>query len=200
MALSQEDQWTLMFSQIDRSDPGRPLYWARSLQACVDELTASRSESAAALFWIRLFGVVCELQRFFAPQPATPPPPGPLDPIEEQAYAMDEYFEELARGTYEACLALFQAFSADEVLMIQWKRDHEAHPFLDRYELREHKNALKHTDKHKLVGAVAHSDVHVAVARVRGGRDDLSVARDLAQRIVPHVRSVVAALERFPER
>jgi hypothetical protein len=200
MALSQADQWTLIFWQIWRSDIGGPLRWARSLKTCIDEVNASNSESAAAIFWIRLYGAIHDFHEHFAPTPPTPPPSAVLDPDEEQALAEDEYFADLAADVRTACTGLLGAFSQDELLTIQWKRDHEAHPFLSGYELREQNGALKHGGKHGLVGNVAHRDVHEAVKRVRAGREDLAVARELAQRVVPHVEAIVVkAHEQFPK-
>jgi hypothetical protein len=198
MPLSEADEWTLLYWRIWRVDTGRPLRWARSLKACVDEVIQSDSESAAAIFWIRLYGAIHDFREHFATTPSTTPPANVLDPLEAEALAQDEYFADLAAGVRTACTGLLDAFSADERLTIQWKRDHEAHPFLSGYELREQRGALRHEGTHGLVGNVAHRTVHEAVERVRAGRSDLVVARELAQRALPHVTAIIEALEEFP--
>lgn len=199
MALSEEDQWTLIWWRIWRSEPGRSLQWARSLKTCIDELLNGSSESAAAIFWIRLYGALHDFREEYRPTPTIEVTTEDLDPDDARVLAEEEYFAELAADVRVACTKLLDAFSDDERLTIQWKRDHEAHPFLTGYDLKEHNGALKHAGNHGLVGKVAHRNVHEAVSRVRAERDDLAVARDLAQRVAPHVDEVITALEQFPK-
>ena len=196
--LSEKDRRTLLFWQIAHADVRRPLRWVESLKRTIDVLTsASPTEEAAALFWIRLHGVLHQFLELYQPSPNTPPTESP-DPAEQQAIEEADYFTDLAAGAFAACVQLRDAFTPDELLIIQWMRDYEAHPELSAYDLKERNGQLKTDGKHALTGNIPHADVHTAVRSRRKGRDDVAVAVEVACRAARHVDELIAALVEFP--
>jgi len=110
-------------------------------------LRSAPTPEAAALFWLRLYGVVDEVRRMHEPSPLHIEQAAEAcefdiepDPHEEQARLQDEYFSDLAVDVFEACVNLRRVFSDEELLAIQWKRDDEAHVQLHAYDLK--------TDRH----------------------------------------------------
>jgi hypothetical protein len=76
--LSAKDRKTLLFWQIAHADVRRPLLWVESLKRTIEVLTsASPTEEAAALFWIRLHGVLHQLLELYQPPPSTALPEAP---------------------------------------------------------------------------------------------------------------------------
>lgn len=201
--LSAEDKETLIWWNVWRADPKRPLEWARSLKRSIDALTTTPTPEVAAIFWIRLHGIICEMLEAHEPSPPEPSSSEPssteLDALEQQAAAVDELYADIAAGVFLACVALRRIFTLDELLVIQWKRDHEAHPELSAYDLAERDGVLVHSRKHKLVGNVMHRDVHEAVQAARKGRDDTELAVEFALRAASHVDAIISALEEFPK-
>lgn len=206
-ALSVEDRWTLTWWNVFRADPKRPLRWAQSLKLSIEQLTAAPTTDAAALFWIRLYGVLVEVQRDHKPGDRSPSDDSPSDEDqpgsslsdEEQHFAAeDAYFADLAAGVFAACRALWSEFTEDELLVIQWKRDDEAHVRLTGYELTERDGKLIHHRDKTIIGRVQYRRVHEAVQAAREGRDDLALAVEFAKRAADGVDKVIVALQEFP--
>jgi hypothetical protein len=196
--LSAKDRRTLLFWQIAHSDVRRPLRWVESLKRTIDVLTStSPTEEAAALFWIRLHGVLHQFLEVYQPSPNTPLTGSP-DPAEQQAAEEADYFADLAAGALAACVQLRAAFTPDDLSAIQWLRDYEAHPELSAYDLKERKGQLETAGKHALTGNIPHAHVHAAVRALRKDRDDVAVAVELARRAGLHVDELIAALVEFP--
>ncbi len=175
-----------------------------SLRHTIDILTVTPTPEAGSLFWMRLYGVVHEMWNMHKPSENPPDTTDAdivdnADPLEEQSRAEDEFFESLAQGVFQACEDLRAAFSEDELLMIQWKRDDEAHVELEGYEPRVKKGSIDWIRRGTPIGPVHHDKVHGAVSSIKRGRDDLSVAADLAGRITDHVDRLIAALKQYPD-
>jgi hypothetical protein len=168
---------------------------------------------AATVFWLRLYGVLHEVRRRHEPEPSPVIEQGAESEVEpdlrdertrrqdehytEQAELQDEYYGALAADVLVACESLRDAFTPDELLAIQWKRDDEAHAELDGYELKDQNGVLNEYRDKTLIGRVRHERVHAAVGAMRNGRDDTSVAIELARRAESHIDKLIAALARF---
>ncbi len=170
--------------------------WIVSLRDVITSLQAMPSAAMASLFWLRLKNTLDELRNAYAPQPLMPPS-DPDDPHEANAYALDELYAELAADVYAACTALLGAFTRDELLYIEWRRDSEAHVWADSYNLTPTRGGtLKEAREYALIGAaVTHADLEAACMRVVGTRTAIDVAVDLASRAEPHVATIIAAIE-----
>jgi hypothetical protein len=56
--LSDKDRVTLMLWRIWRADATRPLRWTQSLKRSIEALSTAPTAELAAIFWIRLYGVL----------------------------------------------------------------------------------------------------------------------------------------------
>ena len=110
----------------------------------------------------------------------------------------------LAAEVRKQCDRLVAVFSEDELLFIQWKRDAEAHVWLDGYEIGVKKNKktleLVRGRHHPILDKkVPHERVH-AICALLNDRDELSLALEYAGRARLIVDDIIAALAKYPEK
>lgn len=199
--LSRKDWFTLTFWGAERIDLKRGLRWVQSLKRASDILMSSPTPEAATVFWLRLHGVIGEMLSLHKP---TEPVMPEIDPskIEAEAEPYDdqsEYFSELSARVHDACVNLRDAFTEDERLVIQWKRDDESHVELTAYEPREENGKINWMRRTTVIGPVHHDRIHDAVRVARNGRDDTEVAAEFAARAAIRIDKMIAALERYPD-
>lgn len=196
--LSTRDRERLLWWGVGHAGerPKQALAWVVSLRDVIESLLSVPTPAMASLFWLRLKNTLDEFRNAYAPQPLSPPD-DPNDPHEVNAYLLDELYAELAADVYGACNNLWNVFTPDELLYIEWRRDSEAHVWADSYDLAPTKRGtLRDLREYSLLGVTkTHSDLDAAKARVAGGRSSIDVAVGLAGRAKVHVDAIIAALE-----
>lgn len=198
-ALSEGDQkelaWWLMFME----DPSRAIRWMESFRSVCDTLAAAPTTEAAAIFWIRLFGVLDEISRDSEPwdYDAVKFAPNPHGTDDERSAWVELTNREREADVHRACQELRREFNEDELLLIQWKRDDEAHVFLKGYELQAQNGRLVGSRDTAILGSVEIERVRRIALDHENARADTATAVDFAQRAKPYVERMIAAMKSF---
>jgi hypothetical protein len=172
----------------------RPRQWIASLSHTAQELTkGSLDPSHATVFWVRLFGALDELTRYYANGLDLAGPPPTVG---------------LAALTYPVHQALGQLralFTEDELIYIEYRRDTEAHVWQKGYELRGHvdQKALIEDREFKLLGSRIRCDEFSRRARalirsyVAQGfpMNEIYIAAEFARRSSAQIHAIATALE-----
>lgn len=199
--LSEVDRNRLLWWHVAHGGdrPREAMQWITSLRDVIDSLMTTPQPALASLFWLRLEGTLDEFRDGYAPKELRPPT-DPKDAREADGFALEQMYAELATSVYSACQHLLDEFTRDELLYIEWRRDTEAHPWVDSYDLRPKRSGttveLRDARCYALVdGPVPHDELRTAKSVVAGSRSVIDVAVAFAMRAKRHVDAIIAALD-----
>jgi hypothetical protein len=151
--------------------------WVEETQNLADKaIREGLSPFEAAMFWIRLFGVLHDLRghwRRRAAEDDSEPPQGEL--------ALGDQLRTIAACSDE----LLNVLSEDERIFLEYRRDYEAHPVQDAYHIRVTPKGLKTTRNFKLLDVASREldEIEAVMDRAVERDDDAAIARKLAAKI-----------------
>jgi hypothetical protein len=186
------EEWQRLSDDIDvNSDtvfPRQMLQWARGTLAVAERLTKGPDDAVAALFWVRLYGLLKDL----------------ADVLKRHHSLAEVFPSDDARLLVRIVSALDSVrrqLSDDEVVYLQYRRQAECHPFQHDYRFtRVRDGGLKDTSKsHLLARPISLEEVRAAVKRVEGaaGWNSSVLAMQWAVRLVEDLRVVHDALRPY---
>lgn|GEM_PF-5334644 len=198
-ALSPDDRHEVVWWVIYMTDRTRADRWMESLQRLCSTLAAAPTEDAAALFWIRVHGAMVELARNTEPWEYDPVTarPDPDGSNEERSAWVELTNREREADVFRLCHELRAEFTEDELLLIQWKRDAEAHAFLDGYEIKPRRGKVELHRDTALFDGVSIERVRKLALDHENERAELATAVEFARRAAPYVERIITALNSY---
>jgi hypothetical protein len=196
-----EDLLKLVFWSGSRQDLQRRHKWVRSFRSTIEALRGDPPADTLSVFWIRLYGLVQEMWELH--RKAAQLQDDSFVDSDGNVYdtsGEDGMWAALAQGVLDVCQRIRDRFTADELLAILWKRDHEAHVELNGYEPRIEGGKVNWYRRVTPIGSVHHDQIQHAVEMFNARGSELETAREYADRIEPLFDELLAALNEYPTK
>ena len=178
--------------------PAQILNWTKHAHLCAYEITTQRDKAphgSVAIFWVRLYGILKDLDQFLEKRIAAATKPDP---------EIDAHFAKVGRKRSSepnpsmvkmrgVIAELRKLFDDDDLLWLEYRRHVDAHPFQNAYSRLDGQGKDRTTFKSKLLGNLPLVDVKRRLqAFIAKRQDERLLAVHFATRAVNHLAGLAA--------